>query len=43
VFLLSNKVEVSSTPNRGASVVIKNPFFFKMVHKDIGQDLKESP
>ena len=24
-------------PNRRASVVVKNPFLFKMAHKDIGQ------
>ena len=25
-------------PNRRTSVVVKNPFLFKMAHKDIGQD-----
>ena len=25
-------------PNGRASVVVKNPFLFKMAHKDIGQD-----
>ena len=27
-----------SKPNRRASVVVKNPFLFKMAHKDVGQN-----
>ena len=27
-----------SKPNRRASVVVKDPLFFKMAHKDVGQN-----
>ena len=30
-----------SKPNRRASVVVTDPFLFKMAHKDVGQNMTE--